>query len=404
MVQGRWFSIFMVLVLSGTGLTSTVSADTFRYRYQAGQQYRIISEVSQEVLINGRLDHTANQLNRILVNVQKVDGNKAWHTVDYQNSLESKRTGEVYQYDRTYQSAFWRDELGIYTIDSKFFVPTVRNVPVFPTQDLKPGDTWSAKGSEVHDLRQGFKVPDAFEFPIPVSYKYEGKAKWQAVEYDLISIDYNIFYMSRKTWPGAIWPTQINGYSHQRLYWDNVAGRAVYYDEEYLIQMSLSNKDVVTYQGTADAHVEDIVAFDTKAAVVSVQKQIAAMDIPDVSVREDDKGITLAIENIQFAPDSAVLLPSEKAKIDQLAKILAQYPDRDLMVTGHTAQAGYAPGRQKLSEDRAKSVGQYLIDKQVRDPARLMFQGMGDRQAIADNDSDAGRSRNRRVEITILTK
>lgn len=400
----RRFGLFALVLGMAAGLGASLSAETFRFRYQAGQQYRIVSEVRQTVSLNGIVDHEANQLNRILVTVVKVEGDRGWHTVDYQNSFEALRVGEAYQYDRTYTAEFWRDAAGVYTIDPRFFVPTVRNVPTFPAQDLKPGDSWSGKGSEVHDLRQGFNVPDAFEFPIPVSYTYAGKASWQGKEYDLINIDYNIFYRPRKTWPRALYPVQISGFSHQRMYWDNVAGRAAYYDEEYLIEMVLSNNQKVSYEGSADARVEDIVPFDIGKAANEVRRQVADLGLPDVSVREDGNGITLSIENIQFAADSAELLPVEKQKLDRIATILAKYADRDLLITGHTAQAGYAAGRQKLSEDRAKAVGQYLIDSKARPADSLMYQGMGDRQPIDDNANDAGRARNRRVEITILAQ
>jgi outer membrane protein OmpA-like peptidoglycan-associated protein len=379
-------------------------AETFRFRYQAGQQYRIVSEVQQTVSVNDFVEYTANQLNRILVTVLKVEGERGWHTVDYQNSLELRTAGAPYQFDRSYTAEFWRDPQGVYAIDPRFFVPTVRNVPVFPDRDIRPGESWSGKGSEVHDLRQGFGIPDAFEFPIPVEYTYGGKAAWQGKEYDLIDIDYNIFHRPRKTWAKAIYPTQISGYSHQRMYWDNSAGRPVYYEEEYLIEMVLSSGVKYSFEGTADAHAEDIVPFDLGKAAEDVRQQVADLAIPGVNVRQDENGITLSIENIQFAPDSAELMPMEKTKLDKIGGILARYPDRDLLVTGHTAQAGYAEGRQKLSEDRAKSVGQYLIDHKVRPADSLMYRGMGDRQPVADNASDEGRARNRRVEITILTK
>jgi outer membrane protein OmpA-like peptidoglycan-associated protein len=397
----RRLAAAVVLVAAFSG---AAAAETFKFRYQAGQQYRIVSEVRQTVSINDFVEYSANQLNRILVTVQKVEGGRGWHTVDYQNSLELKTAGAPYQFDRSYTAEFWRDPQGVYAIEPRFFVPTVRNVPVFPDRELKPGESWSGKGSEVHDLRQGFGIQDAFEFPIPVEYTYVGKATWQGREYDLIDIDYNIFYRPRKTWAKTIFPTQISGYSHQRMYWDNSAGRPVYYEEEYLIEMALSSGDKYSFEGTADAHVEDIVPFDLGKAAEDVRQQVVDLAIPGVNVRQDENGITLSIENIQFAPDSAELMPAEKAKLDKIGGILAKYPDRDLLVTGHTAQAGYAEGRQKLSEERAKSVGQYLIDRKVRPADSLMYQGMGDRKPVADNATDEGRSRNRRVEITILSK
>jgi outer membrane protein OmpA-like peptidoglycan-associated protein len=400
----RVFRPVFVLAVLVCVLAASLPAENFRFKYQAGQQYRVVSQVFQDFAVDGVFIAKTDQLNRILVSVQKLEGKKAWHSIDYQNSLESKVLDAPYQYDRerNYKADFWRDDSGSYTIDPKFFVPTVRNVPLFPDRDLKTGELWAAPGYEVQDFRS-YGLADPLVYSMPVNYTYAGKATWKNAEYDLINIDYNIFYRFAKLNSQMAYPLQVSGYSHQKMYWDNKLGRAAGYEEEYYIEMKFSNGKTVSWEGTANSRVEDIVPFKPDA-LQDVKDQVAKLNLPDVTVRQDDQGITLAIENIQFAADSANLLPSEKAKLDRISTILAQYPDRNLLVTGHTAQAGYAPGRQQLSEDRAKSVGQYLIDKKVRSRDALMFQGMGDRQPIADNDSEAGRARNRRVEITILTK
>ena len=114
--------------------------------------------------------------------------------------------------------------------------------------------------------------------------------------------------------------------------------------------------------------------------------------------------MTLSIENIQFRPDSDILMPSERAKLDKIAQILNAYPDNDLLVTGHTALRGTKESRQQLSEERAQAVADYLIRKNVRDKYHVFTHGMGGDAPIADNRTEAGRARNRRVEITIMDK
>jgi outer membrane protein OmpA-like peptidoglycan-associated protein len=126
------------------------------------------------------------------------------------------------------------------------------------------------------------------------------------------------------------------------------------------------------------------------------------MGIGDASVRVTDEGITISLENIPFGSDSAVLLPSERAKLDKIGEILRRYPERDILVGGHTALAGAAAGRQQLSLDRASAVSEYLIGKKVRDPSRIVVRGYGAEVPVADNRTEEGMRRNRRVEITIL--
>ena len=102
---------------------------------------------------------------------------------------------------------------------------------------------------------------------------------------------------------------------------------------------------------------------------------------------------------ISFGPSEA---GSEKDKLDRIGAILKRYSDRDILVTGHTALAGSPGGRQTLSEDRAAAVGSYLISAGVRSKERMVYRGFGAEVPVADNATEEGRRKNRRVEITIL--
>ena len=85
-----------------------------------------------------------------------------------------------------------------------------------------------------------------------------------------------------------------------------------------------------------------------------------------------------------------------------IGEILADYPENDLLVSGHTALAGTEGGRQRLSVERARAVGEYLLAGGVRAADRVLYRGYGASRPIADNDVPSGRARNRRVEITVL--
>lgn len=140
--------------------------------------------------------------------------------------------------------------------------------------------------------------------------------------------------------------------------------------------------------------------MNRQAVADEVQGKVA--DLQDTQVRVDDRGVTISLENIQFQPDSAELLPSELAKLDRIAGVLQDYPNRDILVTGHTALAGTEEGRQALSRARAQAVAAYLISKGVRRPEQVITAGKGATEPVADNATAGGRKRNRRVEITIL--
>ena len=71
-------------------------------------------------------------------------------------------------------------------------------------------------------------------------------------------------------------------------------------------------------------------------------------------------------------------------------------------MSGHTALAGTSEGRMELSIDRARAVADYFLSKNVRGADRIVIRGFGAEAPIADNGTEEGRRRNRRVEITIL--
>lgn len=107
-------------------------------------------------------------------------------------------------------------------------------------------------------------------------------------------------------------------------------------------------------------------------------------------------------ETVQFATGSAKILPASFGLLDEVAQILVDNPQIELLqVEGHTDSTGGAAVNRKLSQGRAESVRKYLIGKGV-DGKRLVAKGFGPDRPIAGNDTDAGREQNRRVEFNIL--
>jgi outer membrane protein OmpA-like peptidoglycan-associated protein len=142
--------------------------------------------------------------------------------------------------------------------------------------------------------------------------------------------------------------------------------------------------------------------MDKKQIAEEIAEEINRLNIPDVSVRVVDEGITISLDNIQFWADTAIMLPGESEKLDKIVQILLHYQDRDILVGGHTALAGTEEGRMKLSVERAKEVADYIIGQKARPSDRVVVRGYGADRPLASNSTEEGRRRNRRVEITIL--
>jgi outer membrane protein OmpA-like peptidoglycan-associated protein/flagellar hook assembly protein FlgD len=123
----------------------------------------------------------------------------------------------------------------------------------------------------------------------------------------------------------------------------------------------------------------------------------------DVLVMVTERGLKIRISNIEFAFDSAELTPGARPILNRVVDILEKYENYTVLVEGHTDDIGEEEYNIRLSEDRAKSVMDYLIDKGI-DKKRLSFRGMGETAPFLPNTSAENQRRNRRVEFLLKKK
>jgi outer membrane protein OmpA-like peptidoglycan-associated protein len=133
-----------------------------------------------------------------------------------------------------------------------------------------------------------------------------------------------------------------------------------------------------------------------------IHTELVEKNITDTEVRTSDEGITISLNNIRFLPDSTELTEAEKQKLQSIAAILNGFPDRPILVGGHTAMAGFAEGRMKVSTDRAQAVADYLVSLGCRTRGQITVRGYGAERPLGDPATPAGQALNRRVEITLL--
>ena len=109
----------------------------------------------------------------------------------------------------------------------------------------------------------------------------------------------------------------------------------------------------------------------------------------------------VVLKNVFFESGSATLLPKSKVELNKLYELLAQHPELNIQINGHTDNVGTGEDNQVLSTKRAKAVYNYLVGKGI-DPARLRYKGFGETKPIAGNDTPEGRKLNRRTEFQII--
>lgn len=400
MVRNRFARALLPLALL-CALAAPAAAEEFRHQFAKGDKYRVLSQVREDVYYNRRYSHSADIVNRIAFEVADLRADGAGLLRGTFSTSVRYAGGHAFVADRLYDSEYWQLPDGRFEIAPRYYMPTVRNVPTFPARDMRPGDTWNAPGEERHDLREGFGIPDPYVIPIDVRYTYVGPGEYKGKPVHLIRAAYTIFYLPGppRAWTGS-YPAQIAGYSDQLLYWDNVRGGLTAYEERFKFIFELSDGQTIEYRGEASAEVVESEIMDRGSIERRLREAIG--DRKDMGVSSDERGVTVTLEDIRFEPDSAILMPTELEKLRRIADVLKSEPDRHLQVSGHTALAGTVEGRMQLSQERARAVAEALIAMGVRAPEDITVVGYGADRPIADNGTEAGKARNRRVEITIL--
>lgn len=137
------------------------------------------------------------------------------------------------------------------------------------------------------------------------------------------------------------------------------------------------------------------------AALEQALQQLRSLVTEITNLRETTRGLVISLSDILFDINKASLKPGASANVGRIATILRQYPDKQIVVEGHTDATGSDSYNQKLSEDRAASVREALVAGGV-DASKITSQGFGESTPVASNDNAAGRQQNRRVEIIVL--
>ncbi len=121
----------------------------------------------------------------------------------------------------------------------------------------------------------------------------------------------------------------------------------------------------------------------------------------DISLSKIRSGKSVVLNNIFFDTDSFNIKPESYPELDKLVVFIRLHNGIKVEIGGHTDNVGDEVYNQKLSENRAKSVYNYLISKGVKKEV-LSYKGYGMKKPLVKNDSPENRAKNRRTEFTII--
>ncbi|MFH1701902.1 MAG: OmpA family protein [Nitrospirota bacterium] len=138
----------------------------------------------------------------------------------------------------------------------------------------------------------------------------------------------------------------------------------------------------------------------TAEEAIAQRKQLES-ELAEMKATKTERGIILTLGDILFEKGKAVLMPGAIDAIDKLVEFLKEYPNRNVLIEGHTDSIGGETYNLGLSHRRATAVKSLLTSKGISENL-ITAKGYGESRPIANNKTATGRQQNRRVEIVIL--
>lgn len=142
--------------------------------------------------------------------------------------------------------------------------------------------------------------------------------------------------------------------------------------------------------------------FFVSIAHLSIKQVVDSKIRTNFQLDRIDVGAKMILKNIFFETNKATIKSESEAEMERVAKLLNENPTIRLEISGHTDNVGSYRANQRLSEARAKSVVDYLVEQGVAED-RLEYKGYSFNQPVADNNTAQGRAQNRRVEFKVLS-
>jgi len=165
--------------------------------------------------------------------------------------------------------------------------------------------------------------------------------------------------------------------------------------EDQRAALSAQREDARLVARTQEADAAHLAAASSALQAAELQRQIDALQ-----AKPTDRGLVVTLGDVLFDTGRAGLKAGATSNLNKLVAFLNQYPDRSVVIEGYTDSVGSEDYNQGLSERRADSVKSFLAAQGISS-IRLSALGKGESDPVADNDSEAGRQQNRRVEVII---
>jgi len=173
---------------------------------------------------------------------------------------------------------------------------------------------------------------------------------------------------------------------------------------EDAVSVSVSGRDL-SVSGVLGTGTDPQQFVERIAAIDGVRSVDASLDVFDAQADQRARRAAFAeaiaaldLSAVAFEPSSATVSDGSAPALERLASIMTGAPGFRVRIAGHTDDTGRAETNLRLSRERARAVADWLLGRGVRED-QVIAQGYGSTQPIADNATETGRARNRRIEV-----
>lgn len=258
----------------------------------------------------------------------------------------------------------------------------------FADQDMK-----GSKDHPFFNRMPNFYIEDYQESDFD---SHEFTVNTRDVDYERVSVEGRKTYIFYRLNEGAKTPSSLQVVRNYQNAVQKIGGKLLWENTDpgnriLTLKLTKGGKEswieVVAGGGEADSYTLTIVEKGELAQDITANDMLAALN--------KEGHIALYIN---FDTGKSIIKPESQPIIDQIVQMMKQNPNLEVRVEGHTDNVGNPKSNKTLSEERAKSVVSAIVKKGV-DAKRLSATGFGQDKPVADNKTEEGRAKNRRVEL-----
>ena len=393
------FILILTIFIFNISYTQTISHKFF-WNLKVGERIESVKTADVEYYENGLLKKTYKERNIVDLTVIAIAPKGGYRVSGVFKIFRLYDGNSVFHLEEEYSSDFIIHTNGKFEVPYNYFMPNVRHIPTFPDKEISLTHSWNSEAMEI------VKVNNAPNLAMALSADYlfanietnENNDPLAVIQYHIMT-DKDLLQagLSRNGYPERIY-----GFNYGTFLWDMNKNIPVSQTERYQILFGYGkNLSYLSLQYKMNI----ISTYKIYSTITEEENEINRKKLEDnlnddVVVDTVPEGLVIILGEILFDTDSYTLKEDAKDTVDNIINAIKQtYPDREIIVEGHTDNTGEANYNQALSEKRAKTVADYILPKLEHD--KLSYRGFGDKEPIASNDNPDGRQKNRRVDIII---